>query len=290
MIKKMKIAISTESTSDLSKTLLEENNIFVIRYPVLLGENVYSDGDNITPEQIFEFVDETGKLPKTSAINEFTFVDYFKNILDQGYDGIIHISLSSKISSTYKNATNGATKFDGKVKVIDSLSLSTGSGLLVLYASELAKQGLDLDTIYNKVSNRVKYVQTSFVVNTVEYLHKGGRCSGLAKFAANILRLKPQIIMENGEMHPGKKYRGRNSQIVENYCKDILEEYNNPDLSIAFVTHTVASDEMIEAAKKALIDRGFKKIIETTAGCTITSHCGPKTLGILFINDGGESK
>lgn len=286
----MKIAISTESTSDLSKTLLEENNIFVIRYPVLLGENVYSDGDNITPEQIFEFVDETGKLPKTSAINEFTFVDYFKNILDQGYDGIIHISLSSKISSTYKNATNAATKFDGKVKVIDSLSLSTGSGLLVLYASELAKQGLDLDTIYNKVSNRVKYVQTSFVVNTVEYLHKGGRCSGLAKFAANILRLKPQIIMENGEMHPGKKYRGRNSQIVENYCKDILEEYNNPDLSIAFVTHTVASDEMIEAAKKALIDRGFKKIIETTAGCTITSHCGPKTLGILFINDGGESK
>lgn len=286
----MKIAISTESTSDLSKTLLEENNIFVIRYPVLLGENVYSDGDNITPEQIFEFVDETGKLPKTSAINEFTFVDYFKNILDHGYDGIIHISLSSKISSTYKNATNATTKFDGKVKVIDSLSLSTGSGLLVLYASELAKQGLDLDTIYNKVSNRVKYVQTSFVVNTVEYLHKGGRCSGLAKFAANILRLKPQIIMENGEMHPGKKYRGRNSQIVENYCKDILEEYNNPDLSIAFVTHTVASDEMIEAAKKALIDRGFKKIIETTAGCTITSHCGPKTLGILFINDGGENK
>ena len=290
MIKKMKIAISTESTSDLSKTLLEENNIFVIRYPVLLGENVYSDGDNITPEQIFDFVDETGKLPKTSAINEFAFVDYFKNILDQGYDGIIHISLSSKISSTYKNATNVTTKFDGKVKVIDSLSLSTGSGLLVLYASELAKQGLDLDTIYNKVSNRVKYVQTSFVVNTVEYLHKGGRCSGLAKFAANILRLKPQIIMENGEMHPGKKYRGRNSQIVENYCKDILEEYNNPDLSIAFVTHTVASDEMIEAAKKALIDRGFKKIIETTAGCTITSHCGPKTLGILFINDGGENK
>lgn len=286
----MKIAISTESTSDLSKTLLEENNIFVIRYPVLLGENVYSDGDNITPEQIFDFVDETGKLPKTSAINEFAFVDYFKNILDQGYDGIIHISLSSKISSTYKNATNVTTKFDGKVKVIDSLSLSTGSGLLVLYASELAKQGIDLDTIYNKVSNRVKYVQTSFVVNTVEYLHKGGRCSGLAKFAANILRLKPQIIMENGEMHPGKKYRGRNSQIVENYCKDILEEYNNPDLSIAFVTHTVASDEMIEAAKKALIDRGFKKIIETTAGCTITSHCGPKTLGILFINDGGENK
>ena len=111
----MKIAISTESTSDLSKTLLEENNVFVIRYPVLLGENVYSDGDNITPEQIFEFVDETGKLPKTSAINEFTFVDYFKNILAQGYDGIIHRSLSSKISSTYKNATNAATKFDVKV-------------------------------------------------------------------------------------------------------------------------------------------------------------------------------
>lgn len=284
----MKIAISTESTSDLSKDLLKENNIFVIRYPVLLGENVYSDGDNITPDDIFEFVEETGCLPKTSAINEFTFKDYFKSILDQGYDGIIHISLSSGISSTCKNATNVSEKFNGLVKVIDSKSLSTGSGLLVLYASELAKQGFDLETIYNKVSNRIPYVQTSFVVNTVDYLHKGGRCSGLAKFAANILRLKPQIIMENGEMHPGKKFRGRNSQIVENYCKDILETYNNPDLSVAFVTHTVASEEMINAAINALKERGFKRIIETTAGCTITSHCGPKTLGILYINDGDK--
>ncbi|MGM9874068.1 MAG: DegV family protein [Bacilli bacterium] len=285
----MKIAISTESTSDLSKDLLLENNIFVIRYPVLLGENVYSDGENITPEQIFEFVDETGQLPKTSAINEFSFVDYFNDILNQGYDGIVHISLSSEISSTCKNAMNVAeNKFKGKVKIINSLSLSTGCGLLVLYACELQKQGLGLEEIYEKVNSRVPYVQTSFVVNTTDYLHKGGRCSGLAKFAANLLKLKPQIIMENGVMHPGKKYRGRNSAVVANYCEDILEEYNNPDLSVAFVTHTVASEEMVSAAKEALEKRGFKRIIDTTAGCTITSHCGPKTLGILYINDGGK--
>ena len=142
------------------------------------------------------------------------------------------------------------------------------------------------EQIVEKVEARIPFVQASFVINSLNYLYKGGRCSGLARFSAALFRIKPQIIVKDGKMAPAKKYTGRNEKTVAAYCADTLEEFNNPDLSLAFVTHSHATPEMVEIAKQALKDRGFKTIYETTAQATITSHCGPKTLGILFINDG----
>ena len=284
----MKIAISAESTIDLSKELLEHYKIEVIPFAVLLGETAYLDGD-ITPQDIFDFVAKEKVLPRTSAINDFQYREYFQSILDKGYDALIHICLSSEISSSWSHAEKASKKFDN-VFVIDSRSLSTGIALQAIYACQLRDKGLDAKVIVEKVKERTPYVQASFVIQTLEYLHKGGRCSGLLRFGAAILRIKPQIIVSDGKMAPAKKYIGRKTQVVEQYCKDTLEQFANPDLSIAFVTHTQATPEMVAVAIDALKERGFKTIYETTAGATITSHCGPMTLGILFINDGGENE
>ena len=280
----MKICISAESTIDLSKELLAQYEIDIIPFGVLLGEEAYLDGD-ITPQDIFDYVDKNKILPRTSAINEFQYKEYFENKLANGYDAIIHFSLSSEISSSCTHAERAARKLDN-VYIIDSRSLSTGIALQAIYARKLTNKGLAPQEIVEKVKTRIPYVQASFVIQTLEYLHKGGRCSGLLRFGAAILRIKPQIIVSEGKMAPAKKYIGRKSQVVQQYCKDTLEQFANPDLSVAFVTHTLATPEMVSVAIEALKNRGFKTIYETTAGATITSHCGPMTLGILFINDG----
>ena len=280
----MKIALSSESTLDLSKELIQKYDINVIPFAVLLGENEYQDGE-ITGPDIFEYVEKNKILPRTCAINEYQYRDWFRSLLDKGYDAVIHISLSSGISSACENAIRATRKFDN-VYVIDSASLSTGIALEVIYARKLIDKGLEPQEIVEKVKARVPYVQASFVIQTLDYLYKGGRCSGLAMLGAAILRIKPQIIVSEGKMAPAKKYFGRKSQVVEAYCKDTLEQFANPDLSVAFVTHTHATPEMVAVAIEALKNRGFKTIYETKAGATITSHCGPQTLGILFINDG----
>ena len=280
----MKIAISSESTLDLSKELINQYDIHVIPFTVLLGEDQYLDGE-ISSQDIFDFVAEKKILPRTSAINEFQYREYFQKLFDEGYEAIVHFSLSSEISTSCSQAELAAKKMDN-IWIIDSRSLSTGIALEVIYASKLARKGLKPQEIVEKVSARIPYVQASFVIQTLEYLHKGGRCSGLARFGAALLHIKPQIIVSDGKMAPAKKYFGRKSQVVAAYCRDTLEQFANPDLSIAFVTHTLATPEMVANAIEALKNRGFKTIYETKAGATITSHCGPMTLGILFINDG----
>ena len=281
----MKICISAESTIDLPKTLLEAYNISTIPFTVILGDETGLDGE-ITPTQIFEYVDKTGVLPRTSAINEFQYSEYFKEKL-KDYDAIIHFALSSEISSACSNAINAASEIKGAY-VVDSRSLSTGIALEAIYASKLAKEGLKPEEIIEKVQARIPYNQTSFVLATVDYLHKGGRCSSLAKLGAQLFRIRPQIIMAEGKMSPGKKYMGKQLGCVESYVRDTLEEFNNPDKSIVFVTHSMATPDMVEEAKRQLKEHGFENIIETTAGATISSHCGPKCLGILFFNDGGR--
>ena len=280
----MKICISAESTIDLSKELLEKYHIRTIPFGVLLGEDSYLDGE-INSQDIFDYVAKTRILPRTTAINEYQYRDYFEGLLKEGYDAVIHFSLSSQISTSYSQAVRATRKVD-HVFVIDSQSLSTGIALEAIYASQLVDKGLTAEEVVEKVNARIPYVQASFVIQTLEYLHKGGRCSGVARLGAALLRIKPQIIVSEGKMEPGKKYFGRKSQTVEAYCKDTLEQFDNPDLSIAFVTHTLATPEMVAVAIEALKNRGFKTIYETKAGATITSHCGPMTLGILFINDG----
>ena len=281
----MKICISAESTIDLPQALLDEFEIKTIPFSVLLGDKLGLDGV-VTPPEIFDYVDRTGVLPKTSAVNEAQFEEYFTNLLKE-YDEVIHFSLSESLSSAYQNACNVASRL-GHVRVIDSKSLSTGIALLAINAAKLAKQGLKASEIEEIITKRIEHDQASFVLATVDYLYKGGRCSALAKLGAQLFRIRPQIIVEGGKMKPGKKYMGKQVNCVESYCKDTLEEFNNPDLSLAFLTHSHASQDMIDAAYSALKARGFKRIEITVAGATISSHCGPRCLGILYLNDGGE--
>ena len=281
----MKICISAESTIDLPREILDEFEIKTVPFTITLGEKNGLDGVT-TPEEIFDYVDRTGVLPKTSAVNAAQFDEYFKSLLKE-YDEVIHFSLSSDLSSAYQNACMVAQEL-GHVHVVDSMSLSTGIALLAIYASKLVKEGLNAEEIVKKVSERIPHDQASFVLATVDYLHKGGRCSSLAKLGAMLFRIRPQIIVNNGKMGPGKKYTGKQTDCVANYCKDTLEQFNNPDLEIGFVTHSGATQEMVDIAVNAMKERGFKRVIITTAGATISSHCGPKCLGILYINDGGK--
>ena len=281
----MKIAISSESTCDLTQELIEKHNVKIIPYTVILGDEMVTDGEDV-PAKIFKFVEETKTLPKTSAINEIQYKEYFEELL-KDYDAIVHISLSSGITSSTSHAQTVASKMKN-VWVVDSKSLSTGLGLLVLYASKLNKAGENPEDIVKKVEARVPHVQASFVVERLDYLYKGGRCSALSFFGANLLKIRPQIVVSNGTMKPAKKYRGKMERVIENYCADTLAEFDNADKSIAFVTYTTATPEMIVNAKTALKNAGFEEVIETRAGGTITSHCGEHVLGILYINDGGK--
>ena len=281
----MKIAISAETTIDLTKELLNEYDIRVVPFNVQLGDKETLDGE-ITIDEIIAFVNEKNILPKTSAINEFRYNEHFEQLLKE-YDAVVHFSLSSELSMACSNAIKASKNFKN-VFVIDTKSLSTGIALLAIYGRELALAGYAAKDIYEKCLQRIDYVQASFELNRLDYLHKGGRCSGLALFGANLLKIRPQILVSNGKMIPGKKYRGNFAHVVKNYCQDVLETYNTPDLSKAFVTYTTASDEIIATAKNYLKERGFEKIYVTRAGATIASHCGEDTLGILYLNDGNK--
>ena len=279
----MKICISAESTIDLPQNLLDEFQIKTVPFTILLGEETGLDGV-ITPTEIFEYVDKTGVLPKTSAINAAQYEEHFNKLL-KDYDEVIHFCLSSEISSACQNAHIAADE-NPHVHIVDTRSLSTGIALLAINAAKLVKEGKTVEEILADTEKRIPNDQTSFVLATVDYLYKGGRCSGLAKLGAQLFRIRPQIIMADGKMSPGKKYMGKQNACVENYVRDTLAQFNNPDLDLVFITHSSATPEMVEIARKALQERGFRIIEETLAGATISSHCGPKCLGILYFNDG----
>ncbi|MBE5756234.1 MAG: DegV family protein [Clostridiales bacterium] len=279
----MKIALSAEATCDLTPELLKEFNVNILPFKVVLKDATYNDGD-ITTEEIFKFVDETGVLPKTTAINQFEYQEYFEN-LKKDYDAIIHIALSSGLSSSCQNAILASQEMEN-VFVIDSLALSTGIALQIIYARKLIDEGLDAKEIYEKLLARRENAQVSFVVERLDYLHKGGRCSSLALLGANILKIRPRIVMKDGRLSSDKKYKGKMESVVEKYCTDTLAEFSNIDKEIGFVTYTTATPEMVNVAVEALKSAGFKRVEITRAGCTIASHCGGNTLGILYFNDG----
>lgn len=281
----MKICISAESTVDLTKELLEKYEIKTLPFGVLLKDDLYMDGE-ISTSQIIEFVNQNKVLPKTSAINAYQYEEHFKK-LKENYDAIIHFSLSSELSCACRNAQEVAKTMEN-VYVIDSRTLSTGIALLCISAKSMVDKGLSVEEIVEKTNNRIKNVQASFILERLDYLFKGGRCNSLQLMGANLLKLRPQILVTNGKMVSGKKFRGKIDECVKKYCEDVVETFNNPDKEVAFVTYTTATEEMIENAKEVLRNAGFKNIYETTAGGTITSHCGEHCLGILYINDGGK--
>ena len=280
----MKIAVSAETTVDLTKELLKKYDVKTVPFTVLLGNDSKLDGE-ITVDEIIDFVNKTKVLPKTSAVNEYQYDEHFTNLL-KDYDAIIHFSLSSELSSAYSNAVRSAQKYNN-VFVIDSRTLSTGIALLAIYARKLAEKGKSPQEIHDLCVKRIPFVQASFELNRVDYLYKGGRCNVLTYLGANVLKIRPQILLKDGKMISGKKYRGKFSHVVNSYCNDVLDEFNTPDLEEVFLTYTTADPEVLDSVINILKDRGFKNINVTRAGATITSHCGENCLGVLYINDGG---
>lgn len=280
----MKIAISAESTIDLPKEELNRFDIKTLPFTLIMGNESVYDGC-ISPEKLFEFTDKSGILPKTSAVNEYQFHEHFKALKEE-YDAVIHFSLSSTISSACANAIKASEDFEN-VYVVDTKSLSTGIALLAIQARELAQKGLEPQEIYEISKSRVKDVQASFSLESVNYLYKGGRCSMLSMLGANLLHIKPSIYVktDTGSMIAAKKYRGSMMKVVMNYVNDTLLKYNTPDLTRVFITYSTAPDEVIESVKNRLYEVGFKEVIPTHAGGTISCHCGPHCLGILYIND-----
>lgn len=280
----MKIAITCDSVCDLSQELIKQNNISILPISIILGDETFSDGVNINSQKIFDYVAKNKQLPKTSAINEFQYAEFFKEHLD-GVDALIHFTISNDMSSCFNNAKKAASTLKN-VYVIDSRNLSTGVGLQVLYACMLRDKGEKPENIVKKVEARKQFVQASFVVERLDYLYKGGRCSALQLLGANLLKIRPSIIVKNGKMDVHKKYRGKMKDVVEDYIKDTLNEFNTYDKSICFITYSSATEDMVEAAKSTLKEfANFENVYITTAGATVTSHCGENTLGILYYNN-----
>ena len=278
------VQITCDSTADLEHLFLQRN-IRVLPLVVTLENKSFLDGVDINPPEIFTYVKENKVLPKTAARSEEDFYEFFKAFTDNG-DSIIHFNISATMSASHEMAKKASLRLKN-VFVVDSANLSTGTGLLALYAADLRDQGKSDQEIYQSVLSRIPAVQASFVVDTMEYLHKGGRCSGVAKFAASVLRIKPMILVKNGSMVVGKKYMGAFDKVILKYVSDTLTSFDTPDYTRIFVTHTYADPQTVQAVKEEILRLApFKEIIETKAGCTVTSHCGKSTLGILYINDG----
>ena len=282
----MKIKIMSDSTCDLSPELLQHYDIAITPLSVHCGSRVGADGSEITPEDIYAYVNAENALPKTSAVNIADYAAAFRQWVEHDCY-VVHFCLGSEFSSTYQNACLAAKEV-GNVFVVDSCNLSTGQGLLVLRAAEMATQGYYAQEIWRTCTALTKQMEASFVVDSLDYLYKGGRCSALGAFGANLLRIKPCIEVRNGKMIPAKKYRGRIEKVMVQYVEDRLQGRTDIDKHRIFITHTKCSPEAVQAVRDKIqeIMPDFEEILETTAGATITSHCGPNTLGILFVRKG----
>ncbi len=276
------IVITCDSTADLSIELRERYNISVLPLGVTLGDKAYKDGVDINPDAIYAHHAKTGELPKTTAANIDEFLTFFKPFVDEGKT-VIHIALSSSLSSTFNNGRLAAMEFEN-VYVVDSKNLSTGEGLVVIAAAEMARVGMEAQEIVDNLEKIIPCVDASFVIDNLEYLHKGGRCSALAMLGANLLKLKPCIEVKDGAMGVGKKYRGRYGDVLKEYVKERIGDASDIDLDRVFVTHAGCDEAIVDAVVaevKALTD--FKEVFKARAGCTISAHCGANTLGVLFI-------
>lgn len=278
----MNIKILSDSTCDLSVDLLEKNHITLIPLTVIKNGEVHSDGVNITPQDIFDHVAAGGGLCSTAAVNVGEYEDWFAKFAND-YDAVIHINISSEFSSSYQNARLAAESFDN-VRVIDSRNLSTGQGLVVLKACELAKTADDLDRLEAELNAFTDKVEASFLLDRLEYMVKGGRCSSVVALGANLLNLKPCIEVRNGKMSVVKKYRGSYNKCLASYVKDRLSGRDDIDRSTLFVTRTPVSQECLDSVAAAVQDcEQFENTYWTEAGCTVSCHCGPGTLGVLFV-------
>lgn len=278
----MKIKILSDSTCDLSKELLEKYDITLVPLTVIKDGQAYVDGTTLTPQEIFDHVAAGGELCSTTATNMGEYAEWFEKFSGD-YDGVVHINIGSNFSSCFQNACLAAEEFDN-VRVIDSQNLSTGQGLVVLKACELAKTCTNLDQLQLQLQEFTEKVEASFLLDQLKYMVKGGRCSAVAALGANLLNLKPCIEVKNGKMGVVKKYRGNYAKSLAAYVKDRLADRDDLDRGTLFVTRTPVTDECLEAVKQAVDTYAdFENIYWTKAGCTVSCHCGPGTLGVLFV-------
>lgn len=279
----MKIGISADSTCDLPLEYIKKYNIKLMPMIITLDTDEYQDGIDITQEKLYEYIERTGNLAKTAARSTYEYVEHFENMLAE-CDRVIHFSLSFKISSTGNNARIAAEEIgNNKVAVVDSKSLTTGQGLLVLSAAEKVVAGIDFDTIVKEANEEVEKIQASFLVDTLKYLHKGGRCSSLALLGANLLKIKPRISLVDGEMKVTKKYMGGIEPSLVKYVNDILKECppNKKRVFVAYSSDMPVKEKIVQMLK----DYGFEEVLTNDAGPTICTHCGKNTMGILYVKE-----
>ena len=281
------VKIISDSTCDLSEELLEKYEVDIIPLHIVLGEEEYLDGKSITPDEIYQWSDANKATPKTSAASIDMTMEAFRPYVKQGME-IVCFSISSDMSTTVNVMRMAAEELgaEDKIKIIDSANLSTGIGLLVIEAAIMAKEGKNAAEIADKMEEMKPRVRASFVVDTLTYLYRGGRCGGLAAMAGGMLKLHPKIVVEAGKMKPTAKYRGKMSSVVLIYVKAMEENLKKAKKERVFITHSGSDEETIQAVSDYLkgLNR-FDEILITRAGCVISSHCGPGTLGVLFIQE-----
>ncbi len=277
-----KILIASDSTTDLSSELIAEYGIAIVPLGVALGEKQFTDGVDIDPDFIYKHYEETGELPKTSAVNLIDFEEFFKKNTADG-TSVILFTISAEMSSTYRNAELAAEGFENAYAV-DTRNLSTGGGLVVLAAAEMARAGMSAPEIVEKCRELRDRVDASFVIDSLEFLHKGGRCSALAAFGANVLGLKPCIVVSGGKMGVGKKYRGKYAPVLTKYVAERLGDASDIITDHIFVTHAGCDPEVVNACVEQVKSIAPDATVHITrAGCTVSAHCGRNTLGVLFI-------
>lgn len=279
----MSIKITSDSTCDLPQALLEQYQITIVPLYVNLDGVVHRDGIDIVPGQIFDHVAAGGHLPTTAAINIADYTQVFAP-LSREYDAVIHINISQDFSSCHQNAVIAAQEFDN-VYVVDSRNLSCGHGFVVLEAARSALRGEKAEDIVSYLQGLTARVDTTFVVDKLDYLAKGGRCSAVAALGANLLKLKPCIQVADGKMGVAKKYRGNWDKVLLEYVKERVADRTDISRDRIFLVHTRCDQGVVESVRAALVGYGFQDIYEATAGCTVSSHCGPNTLGIIFLRN-----
>lgn len=281
-----KIILSADSTCDLGEELGARYEINYFPLHIVLDGKQYKDGIEISPEEIYDAWRQKKLLPRTAAVNPGEYLEYFKKWTDRGYQ-VIHVNIGSGISSSYQNACVAAADLPGMVFPIDSQNLSTGIGLLVIEAAERIARGMEAAEIQSEVNGLVKNSQASFVIDTLEFMRAGGRCSTVEYLGANLLKIKPCIAVNNrdgGRMSLIKKYRGPLKKVLEQYTNELFDTYTNIKKDRAFVTHSGIDNEYIDMVKELVSARGgFEEIHVTRASGVISSHCGPNTLGVLFL-------
>lgn len=277
----MKVKICADSTCDLSAELIEKYDIGIIPLYIEKDGKYCRDGIDIVPQDIYDYVGSGKGVCHTAAANVDDYTACFAEQL-KDHDAVIYFNISSEMSSCYQNALVAAAEFEN-VYAIDSRNLSTGIGLLVLEAAERAAAGEDAAKIAEEMKEMTEKVEASFVIDTLFYLQKGGRCSALVALGANLLKLKPCIEVKNGAMGVGKKYRGKIENCFEQYVRERLAGRDDIRKHRVFVTHSGCSPETVARIKALVAEYGFEEILETMAGCTVSNHCGPNTLGVLFI-------